>query len=133
MLCCLRCSLTNDMDYVSTWDLDRLVLVSLSSTFIFHIRKKIEFFLKTNVNIAISVNIVFNCLFDVIIVMPWYSWNTAKVDVKHQPINQSINLYCANLISGVMISMVAWSGVYCRVKPKTIKLVFVASPLSTQH
>ena len=71
------------MDYVSTWDLDRLVLVSLSSTFIFHIKKKIEFFLKKNANIAISVNIVFNCLFDVIIVMPWYSWNTAQADVKH--------------------------------------------------
>ena len=52
------------------------------------------------------MNIVFNYLFDVVIVMPRYSWNTAKVDVRHQ----SINLYCANLISGVMVSIVASSG-----------------------
>ena len=41
-------------------------------------------------------------------------------------------------ISGVMVSVLASSAVYRglshgRVKPKTIKLVFVASPLSTQH
>jgi hypothetical protein len=39
---------------------------------------------------------------------------------------------------GVMVSVLASSAVECgfepdRVKPKTIKLVFVASPLSTQH
>ena len=43
-----------------------------------------------------------------------------------------------NRIGGVMVSVLASSAVDCgfepdRVKPKTIKLVFVASPLSTQH
>jgi hypothetical protein len=37
-----------------------------------------------------------------------------------------------NRISGVMVSVLA-SSVVDRVKPKTIKLVFVASPLSTQQ
>ena len=43
-----------------------------------------------------------------------------------------------NRIGGVMVSVLASSAVDRgfepdRVKPKTIKLVFVASPLSTQH
>ena len=43
-----------------------------------------------------------------------------------------------NRIGGVMVSVLASSAVDCgfepdRVKPKTIKLVFVASPLSTQR
>ena len=48
-------------------------------------------------------------------------------------------LYCCNRIGGVMVSVLALSAVYSvvstpgRVKPKTIKLVFVVSPLNTQH
>ena len=43
-----------------------------------------------------------------------------------------------NHISGVMVSMLASSAIDHgsspdRVKPKAIKLIFVASPLSTQH
>jgi hypothetical protein len=43
-----------------------------------------------------------------------------------------------NRIGGVMVSVIASSAVdrgfeTARVIPKTIKLVFVASPLSTQH
>ena len=41
-----------------------------------------------------------------------------------------------NRIGGVMYNALASSAVdrgFGRVKPKTIKLVFVASPLSTQH
>ena len=43
-----------------------------------------------------------------------------------------------NGIGSVMVSLLASSAVDCeflpdRVKPKTIKLVFVASPLNTQH
>ena len=91
--------------YRKSWSVS-LIYVNFSSTFFFHIRKKIKCFWDKNVNIAISVNIVFNYLFDVVIVTPRYSWNTSKVDVKHQ----SINLYCANLISGVMVSIVASSG-----------------------
>ena len=41
----------------------------------------------------------------------------------------------SNRIGGVMVSVLASSAGSSpgRVKPKTIKLVFVASPLSTQH
>jgi hypothetical protein len=41
-----------------------------------------------------------------------------------------------NLISGVMVSVLASSAIdhgSDQVKPKTIKLVFVASPLCTHH
>ena len=43
-----------------------------------------------------------------------------------------------NRIDGVIVSVIASSAVYCGfepgwVKPKTIKLVFVAYLLSTQH
>jgi hypothetical protein len=56
----------------------------------------------------------------------------------YQPI-YSYLLYCCNRIGGVMVSVLALSVVYIvvstpgRVKPKTIKLVFVVSPLNTQH
>jgi hypothetical protein len=48
------------------------------------------------------------------------------------------NLIKINRISGVMVNVLALSAVDRgfepdRVKPKTIKLVFVASPLSMQH
>jgi hypothetical protein len=38
-----------------------------------------------------------------------------------------------NCISGIMVSMLIVGSSPGRVKPKTIKLVFVASPLSMQH
>ena len=38
-----------------------------------------------------------------------------------------------NRIGGVMVSMLASSAADRGFEPKTIKLVFVASPLSTQH
>ena len=38
-----------------------------------------------------------------------------------------------NRIGGVMVSVLASSSVDPEFKPKTMKLVFVASPLSTQH
>ena len=49
--------------------------------------------------------------------------------------NKSIPI---NVIGGVMVSLLASSSVDRgfepgRVKPKTIKLIFVASPLSAQH
>jgi hypothetical protein len=46
-----------------------------------------------------------------------------------------INKYqdICNRIGGVMVSMLVSSGVDCGFEPKTMKLLFVASPLSTQH
>jgi succinate-acetate transporter protein len=49
----------------------------------------------------------------------------------------SIDHWQLNRIGGVMDIMLALSAVYRgfepRVKPKSVKLVFVASPVSTQH
>jgi len=42
-------------------------------------------------------------------------------------------LNIVNCISGVVVNMVHVNAVYNGVKQKTIKLVFVASLLSTQH
>ena len=76
----------------------------------------------------------------------------AKVNniIKLSPANQNYtfiikgltNTYnsstCVNRIGGVMVSVLASSAVDVglspsRVKPRIMKLVFVASPLSTQH
>ena len=53
-------------------------------------------------------------------------------------LTSSISSHETNHIGGVMVSVFPSSGVDLglsldRVKPKTIKLVFAASPLSTQH
>jgi hypothetical protein len=50
----------------------------------------------------------------------------------------NIPLHIHNFIGGVMISILASSAVdrgfeYDRVKPMTLKLIFVATPLRTQH
>jgi hypothetical protein len=71
-------------------------------------------------------------------------WQTLlKSEIKGKCFNVIFNMYqniksCVNRIVDVMVSVLA-SGAVDRefepdqVKPKTIKLVFVASPLSTKH
>jgi hypothetical protein len=57
-------------------------------------------------------------------------------DMIHQLINTTrcnINNLQAGINGGVLVSVLASSVVDRGFKPKTIKLVFVASPLSTQH
>jgi len=36
---------------------------------------------------------------------PQYSWNTAKVGVKHQSINQSINRFKVSIANGISLWM----------------------------
>jgi hypothetical protein len=60
-------------------------------------------------------------------------WCTIQFNVIFVIFKAFSKILTFKIISGVMVSVLTLSAVECGVKPETMKLVFYASPLSTQH
>jgi hypothetical protein len=68
----------------------------------------------------------------------WVNFNQSWSELFFGCLLSKLYQHCCNRIGGVMVSVLASSVIHCgmspdRVKPKTIKCVFVTSPLITQH